>query len=186
MIGGCGVKPLLRQTFFLCLIMTRITSLFQNCHLHHTEKLLYHGNCINGTSQGLTLSLFLRISGPAPIIELNNQEPIVPLIYISLLNGLETHENWRRWVSFDQKDQTNPVRSLFVSNIIKMSRRTECESCFKWEHRDCLGISKEEYKVLGDLLNNIMFFCSICWPKVRLALKFLMKLKRIRNRSVRG
>ena len=75
MIGGCGVNPLLRRTFLLCLITTRSTSLFQNCHLHHSEKLLYRGKCINGTSQGLTFSLFLRISGPAPIIELNYQVP---------------------------------------------------------------------------------------------------------------
>ena len=49
----------------------------------------------------------------------------------------------------------------------------ECESCLKWEHRVCAGISKEEYEVLsGDLSTNIMFFCSICRPKVNLALKF--------------
>lgn len=49
----------------------------------------------------------------------------------------------------------------------------ECESCLKWEHRVCAGISKEEYEVLsGDLSTNIMFFCSICRPKVKLALKF--------------
>ena len=49
----------------------------------------------------------------------------------------------------------------------------ECESCLKWEHRACAGISEEEYEVIsGDLSTNIMFFCSVCRPKVRLALKF--------------
>ena len=49
----------------------------------------------------------------------------------------------------------------------------EYESCLKWEHHTCAGISKEEYEVIsGDLSTNIMFFCSMCRPKVRLALKF--------------
>ena len=49
----------------------------------------------------------------------------------------------------------------------------ECESCLKWEHRACADISEEEYEVIsGDLSTNIMFFCSVCRPKVRLALKF--------------
>ena len=54
-----------------------------------------------------------------------------------------------------------------VSVCVKCNKNVEedsikCESCLQWEHRDCAGISKEEYEVLGDLSNNIMFFCSIC------------------------
>ena len=61
---------------------------------------------------------------------------------------------------------------------VKCSKNVEedsikCESCLKWEHRVCAGISKEEHEILsGDLSTNIMFFCSICRPKVKLALKF--------------
>ena len=54
----------------------------------------------------------------------------------------------------------------------------ECESCLKWEHRVCAGISKEEYEVLSsDLSANIMFFCSVCRPKVKLALKFFNEIE---------
>ena len=54
----------------------------------------------------------------------------------------------------------------------------ECKSCLKWEHRVCTGISKEEYEVLsGDLSANIMFFCSVCRPKVKLALKFFNEIE---------
>lgn len=47
----------------------------------------------------------------------------------------------------------------------------ECECCFKWEHRACAGVSKEEYEVLTDSSPNIMFFCSGCRPRVTIALK---------------
>ena len=54
----------------------------------------------------------------------------------------------------------------------------ECESCLKWEYRVCVGISKEEYEVLSsDLSTNIVFFCSVCRLKVKLALKFLRRNK---------
>ena len=71
------------------------------------------------------------------------------------------------------KDKTGEV---FI--CVKCSKNVEedsieCESCLKWEHRACAGISKEKYEVIsGDLSTNIMFFCSVCRPKVRLALKF--------------
>ena len=52
----------------------------------------------------------------------------------------------------------------------------ECECCFKWEHWACAGVSKEQYEVLTDSSPNIMFFCSGCWPRVTIALKFLMTL----------
>ena len=61
-------------------------------------------------------------------------------------------------------------------NVVEDS--IECESCLKWEHRVCAGISKEEYEVLsGDLSTNIMFFCSVCRPKVKLALKFFNEIE---------
>ena len=63
-----------------------------------------------------------------------------------------------------------------MSNAVRKLKKTALnvhESCLKWEHHTCAGISKEEYEVIsGDLSTNIMFFCSMCRPKVRLALKF--------------
>ena len=53
----------------------------------------------------------------------------------------------------------------------------ECECCFKWEHRECAGISEDEYKILGDASTNIMFFCSVCRPNVTLALKFFNEIQ---------
>ena len=55
----------------------------------------------------------------------------------------------------------------------------ECESCLKWEHCASAGISKEEYEVINsDMPTNIMFFCSVCSPKVRLALKFFNDIEK--------
>ena len=42
----------------------------------------------------------------------------------------------------------------------------ECDLCHEWEHRDCAGISKDEYKILGKSSSKIKFFCSKCSPKV--------------------
>ena len=52
----------------------------------------------------------------------------------------------------------------------------ECENCLKWEHRECARISKDEYKILNDSSPNLMFFCTICRPKVKLALKFFNEI----------
>ena len=46
-----------------------------------------------------------------------------------------------------------------------------CQWCEKWEHRACAGISVDEYKILSTSSNKIMFFCSVCCPKVSMALK---------------
>ena len=43
--------------------------------------------------------------------------------------------------------------------------------CSTWEHRICAGISVNEYDVLSNSCNKIMFFCSVCCAKVSLALK---------------
>ena len=47
-----------------------------------------------------------------------------------------------------------------------------------------MGISEEEYEVISDevisddLSTNIMFFCSVCRPKVSLALKFFNDIEK--------
>ena len=46
-----------------------------------------------------------------------------------------------------------------------------CQWCSKWEHRVCADLSTSEYDVLSNSSNKIMFFCSVCCPKVPLALK---------------
>ena len=58
-----------------------------------------------------------------------------------------------------------------VSICVKRSKNAEedsieCESCLKWEHRVCAGISKEEYKVFDNLSTNIMFFAVFADPKL--------------------
>ena len=53
----------------------------------------------------------------------------------------------------------------------------ECESCLKWQHRQCAGMSAEEYKVLDNSSSCIMFFCTLCRPKVSLALKFFNNIQ---------
>ena len=46
-----------------------------------------------------------------------------------------------------------------------------CQWCSKWEHRLCAGVSAKEYDLLSNSCSKIMFFCSLCCPKVPLALK---------------
>ena len=46
-----------------------------------------------------------------------------------------------------------------------------CQWCNRWEHRVCANISVNEYDLLSNSCNKIMFFCSSCCPKVPLALK---------------
>ena len=41
----------------------------------------------------------------------------------------------------------------------------------------CAGISEDEYEIIGDPSPNIMFFCSICRPKVSMALKFFNEIE---------
>ena len=48
----------------------------------------------------------------------------------------------------------------------------ECEWCYNWEHKECAGLSNDIYKVLDGAPVNVMFFCTKCEPKVKLALKF--------------
>ena len=53
----------------------------------------------------------------------------------------------------------------------------QCESCFKWEHRECAGLTSEEFTVITDCSPNIMFFCSSCRPKVTMALNFFKEVQ---------
>ena len=46
-----------------------------------------------------------------------------------------------------------------------------CQWCSMWEHRICASVSVKEYDVLTNSCNNIMYFCTVCSPKVPLALK---------------
>ena len=46
-----------------------------------------------------------------------------------------------------------------------------CQWCSKWEHRLCAGVSAKEYDLLSNSCSKIMFFCSLCCPKVPLVLK---------------
>ena len=46
-----------------------------------------------------------------------------------------------------------------------------CQWCSMWEHRICTNVSVKEYDVPSNNCNKIMFFCTVCCPKVSLALK---------------
>ena len=46
----------------------------------------------------------------------------------------------------------------------------QCEYCHELEHYQRAGIS---YKMLGNSCPNVMFFCTICQPKLTLTLKFV-------------
>ena len=46
----------------------------------------------------------------------------------------------------------------------------ECQWCEKWEHKVCAKLGDDEYKILSDSSPHIIFFCSLCFPKVPSAL----------------
>ena len=48
----------------------------------------------------------------------------------------------------------------------------ECEWCSNREHKDCAGLTDDIYGALDGAPVNVMFFCTKCEPKVKLALKF--------------
>ena len=52
------------------------------------------------------------------------------------------------------------------------SECTECEWWYDWEHKDCVGLSNDVYKILDSAPSNVMFFCMKCEPKVKLQTKF--------------
>ena len=56
-----------------------------------------------------------------------------------------------------------------------------CECCYQWEHFKCVGISDEEYNILGNSSPSIMFFCTVCRPKATMALKFFNDLQDQQN-----
>jgi len=59
----------------------------------------------------------------------------------------------------------------------------ECDWCGKWQHRECAGLTSVELAALADIWNrqssdsNVMFFCTVCKPKVTLALKFFTDIQ---------
>ena len=53
----------------------------------------------------------------------------------------------------------------------------ECEWCYNWEHKDCVGLSNDVYKALDGAPANVMFFCMNCESKVKLALKFFVDIQ---------
>ena len=69
------------------------------------------------------------------------------------------------------KEGTGCTPCISCNKIVKEGS-IQCENCFKWEHRECVGVSAGEFNVLTGCSPNIMFFCSSCQPKVTMALKF--------------
>ena len=68
--------------------------------------------------------------------------------------------------------------SVFPYGSFSNSECIECEWCYNWEHKDCVGLSNDIYEVLGGAPANVMFFCTKCEPKVKLALKFFADIQR--------
>ena len=76
------------------------------------------------------------------------------------------------------KDKASGENELCITCSKQVKERgIECECCFKWEHQDCAGISDDEYTIISDPSPNIMFFCTVCRPKVGLALKFFNEIE---------
>jgi len=48
----------------------------------------------------------------------------------------------------------------------------ECQWCFNWEHKGCAGLTHNEYNLLSKSSGKVMFYCSLCHPKVSLALDY--------------
>ena len=77
-----------------------------------------------------------------------------------------------------KKDKPSEVCVSCKKQISENSHSLFCECCSEWEHRNCSGVSSEVYDLLSnDPCPNIMFFCSLCRPKVTLALKFFNEVQ---------
>ena len=73
----------------------------------------------------------------------------------------------------DKEEENDTEVTLCVScNKSVDEQSILCDCCQNWEHRQCAGISKEEFDVLTKSSASIMFFCKPCQPKVSLSLKF--------------
>ena len=48
----------------------------------------------------------------------------------------------------------------------------ECQWCFNWEHKGCAGLTQSEYNFLSKSPGKVMFYCSLCHPKVSTALEY--------------
>ena len=81
-----------------------------------------------------------------------------------------------------KKDKASESCVSCKKKISDNSSSLLCEFCCEWEHRSCSGVSSEAYNVLSDdPCPNIMFFCSLCRPKVTLALKFFNEIQEKQN-----
>ena len=47
----------------------------------------------------------------------------------------------------------------------------ECQWCGKWEHKNCVKISDEEYEMIDQCSQNILFFCSKCLLNLPIAME---------------
>lgn len=78
----------------------------------------------------------------------------------------------------NKSDKPSELTSPCVScNKSANKDSVECEFCHEWEHYQCAGITKSTYKALGNSAPNVMFFCSVCQPKLSLTLKFINEIK---------
>ena len=61
-------------------------------------------------------------------------------------------------------------------NVTKSSKGTQCEICKEWWHKDCSGLTEDEYKVLGSNKQGIHWFCRYCEKGATGLLDIIQKL----------
>ena len=61
-------------------------------------------------------------------------------------------------------------------NVTKASKGTQCEICKEWWHKDCSGLTEDEYKVLGSNKQGIHWFCRYCEKGATGLLDIIQKL----------
>ena len=83
-----------------------------------------------------------------------------------------------------KKDKSSEMCVLCKKKILENTSSLFCECCSEWKYRICSGVSSEVYDVLcmtAKPYPNIMFFCSLCMPRVSLALKFFNEIEEKRT-----
>lgn len=58
----------------------------------------------------------------------------------------------------------------------------ECDRCFKWEHKNCAGVSDDMYSLINKVPENIRFFCTPCCAVISTILEVNVKFDNLEGK----
>ena len=85
-------------------------------------------------------------------------------------------------VAVDQIEGAEGGRNDDVCQLCKQQVKenddaVECQWCTTWEHKKCLKLHDNQYDIIGQIPANLMWFCGVCQPKVRMTLRFFNEVR---------